>query len=77
MRKVRTIFDKENWLWKSEIEIFRSLDLEQMLIWQKKILLKSAIFYSIKLPFDEKFLNVIYFLCTEFVKNGETIQGGH
>ena len=39
--------------------IFRLLDLEQMLIIQK-----SAIYHSIKLPFDaevaEKILNVIY-----------------
>ena len=42
--------------------IFRSLDLERMLIYQK--LWKSAIYHSIKLPFDaevaKKFLNVIY-----------------
>ena len=60
------IFDTENWLWKSEIGIFWSLDLERMLIWQKTFLWKSAIFHSIKLPFDaevdEKFLNVIYLL---------------
>ena len=31
--------------------IFWSLDLERMLIWQKK-LMKSDIFYSTKLPFD-------------------------
>ena len=43
--------------------IFRSLDLERMLIYQKKILWTSAILHSIKLPFDvqaaEKILNVI------------------
>ena len=33
-RKIRIIFDIENWLWKSEIGIFGSLDLEQVLIWQ-------------------------------------------
>jgi len=42
--------------------IFWSLDLEQMLIWQF-FLWKSAIYHSIKLPFDaevaEKILNVI------------------
>ena len=44
--------------------IFWSLDLERMLIWQKKILWKSAIYHSIKLPFDaevaKKILNVVY-----------------
>ena len=44
--------------------IFWLLDLERMLIWQKKNLWKSAIFHSINLPFDEqaaeKILNVIY-----------------
>ena len=43
--------------------LFRSLDLERVLIYQKFFLWKSAIFHSIKLPFvakaDEKFLNVI------------------
>ena len=62
LRKIWVIFDIENWLWKSEIGI--SLDLERMLIWQKKNPWKSAIFLSNKLPFDakvdEKFLNVIY-----------------
>ena len=61
--KIRITFDGENWLWKSEIGIFRSLDLERTLIWQKSFLWKSAIFYSI-LPFDaevdEFFLNVRY-----------------
>ena len=60
LRKIRIIFDVENWLWKSEIVIFRLLDLE---LW------KSAIFHSINLPFDEqaaeKILNVIYYACTE------------
>ena len=53
------IFDIENWLWKAEIGIFRSLDLEQMLIWQ--IFFMKKCYFS--LPFDgevdEKFLNVI------------------
>ena len=61
---MKSSFDIENWLWKSEIGIFWSLDLERMLIWQNYFLWKSAIFHSIKLPFDaevdEKFLNVIY-----------------
>ena len=52
--------------------IFRSLDLERRLIWQKSFLWKSAIFHSIKLPFDaevdEKFLNVIYCLCSKVTK---------
>ena len=43
--------------------IFRSLDLERMLIYQKIFLWKSAIFHLIKLPFDvqaaEKILHVI------------------
>ena len=43
--------------------IFWSLDLERMLIYQKIFFWKSAIYHSIKLPFDaevaEKFLNVI------------------
>ena len=32
--------------------IFRSLDLERMLIYQEFFLWKSAILHSIKLPFD-------------------------
>ena len=68
LRKIRIIFDIENWLWKSEIGNFRSLDLERVLIYQKNFLWKSAIFHSIKLPFDaevaEKILNVIYYLGT-------------
>ena len=63
LRKIRIFFDVENWLWKSEIGIFRSLDLERKLIYQKKFQWKSAIFHSSKLPFDaevaEKFLNFI------------------
>ena len=60
MRKIRIIFDIENWLWKSEIVIFRLLDLERRLIWQKFFLRKSAIFHSIDEQFAEKILNVIY-----------------
>ena len=45
--------------------IFQSLDLELMLIYQKFVLWKSAIFHSIKLPFHvqaaEKILHVIYY----------------
>ena len=58
IRKIRTIFD----IWKSEIGIFQSLNLERRLIYQK-INWKSANFHPIKLPFDaeaaEKFLKVI------------------
>ena len=47
--------------------IFRSLDLERMSIWQIYYLWKSAIYHSIKLPFDVevavKILNVIYCSC--------------
>ena len=67
LRKIRIIFGIENWLWKSEIGNFRSLDLERVLIYQNFFLWKSAIFHSIKLPFDAKadeiFLNVIYYAC--------------
>ena len=65
LSKIRIIFDIENWLWKSEIGNFRSLDLERVLIYQKFFFWKSAIFHSIKLPFDadvaEKILNIIYY----------------
>ena len=48
--------------------IFRSLDLERMLIYQEIFLWKSAILHSIKLPFDvqaaEKTLHVIYSTCS-------------
>ena len=64
IRKIRIIFDIENWLWKSEIRIFQSPPAKRTLICQKKFLWKSAIFHSIKLPFDaevaEKILNGIY-----------------
>ena len=63
LRKIRIIFDIENWLWKSEIGIIRWLALERLLIWQKKNSWKSAFYHSINLPFDEQFaekiLNVI------------------
>ena len=43
--------------------IFQSLDLEGMFIYQKNFLWKSAIYHSIKLPFDaelaKKLLNVM------------------
>ena len=35
LRKIRIIFDIENWLWKSGIGNFRSLDLEWVLIYQE------------------------------------------
>ena len=53
--------------------IFRSLDLERMLIYQEIFLWKSAILHSIKLPFDvqaaEKILHVIYYLAEEHCIN--------
>ena len=62
--KIKIIFDIENWLWKSEIRIFQSPPAKRTLICQKIFLWKSAIFNSIKLPFDvevaEKILNGIY-----------------
>ena len=62
--KIRIIFDLENWLWKSEIGTFQSVDLELTLAYQKTFIRwKSAIYHSIKMPFDvqvaEKFLNGI------------------
>ena len=59
MRKIRIIFDLENWLWKSEIVIFRSLDLERRLIWQKICFMKKCYFSLINLPFDEQFAEKI------------------
>ena len=61
--------------------IFGSLDLEHMLIYQKKCLWKGAILPSIKLPFDvqaaEKILHVIY--CTRqsyiFFNLAKTLNG--
>ena len=54
-------FDIENWLWKSEIGIFRWLDLEPVLLRQN--IFFNAKCYFIKLPFDaqviQKILNVI------------------
>ena len=71
IRKIRIIFDIENWLWKSEIRIFQSPPAKRTLICQKKFLWKSAIFHSIKLPFDaevaEKILNGIYWICSPYV----------
>jgi hypothetical protein len=58
------MFDVENWLWKSEIGILQSLDLERKLIYQKKCFMEKCYFPLLsKLPFDvevaEKILNVI------------------
>ena len=50
--KIHIIFDIENWLWKSEIRIFQAPPAKHRLICQKICLWKSAIFHSIKLPFD-------------------------
>ena len=44
--KIQKIFDIENWLWKSEIGSIWSPDIGRTLIY------KSAIYYSIQLPFD-------------------------
>ena len=44
LKKIRIIFDVENWLWKSEIGKFRSLDLERVLIYQKIFLVKKCYF---------------------------------
>ena len=44
LRKIRMIFDVENWLWKSEIVIFRSHDLERRLISQKICFMKKCYF---------------------------------
>ena len=62
LRKIQIIFDIENWLWKSEIGIFQSLDLEWMLIWQIFFYEKVLFFTQFDAEVDEKFLNVIYFL---------------
>ena len=44
--------------------IFRSLDLERMLIYQENFLWKSAILHSIKLPFDVQAAEKSYMLST-------------
>ena len=60
IRKIRTNFDMESWLWKSEIGIFRSLNFVDL---PRIFLMKCAIFHPMKLQFDaeaaEKFLKVI------------------
>ena len=62
-----TFFENFNFystLFTKNMLIFRSLDLERMLIRQFIFLWKSAFYHSIKLPFDaevaEKILNAIY-----------------
>ena len=59
MRKIRIIFDIENWLWKSEICIFWLLDLERTLIYQKKKIWNSAIFHSISYHLMRRLLKII------------------
>ena len=46
MRKIRIIFEIENWLWKLEIGSFPLLDLEQILIW-KLFFYEKVIFFTI------------------------------
>ena len=46
--------------------IFRSLDLERMLIYQKNFLWKSAILHSIKLPFDVQAAEKSYMLSSKY-----------
>ena len=43
-RKIRIIFDIENWLWKSEIRIFQSPPAKRTLICQKKIFMEKCYF---------------------------------
>ena len=70
--KLRIIFDIENWLWKSEIGTFWSLDLDVRWSTKKLLRWKSAIYHSIKLPFDvevdEKFLNGMYLLVMDLIR---------
>ena len=42
--KIRIIFDIKNWLWKSDIGIFRSHNLECTLIYQNFFLMKKCYF---------------------------------
>jgi hypothetical protein len=62
LRKIWIFFGIENWLWKSEIGIFQSLDLEHTFLYQI-FFYGNCYFQSNKQPFDaevaEKFLNVI------------------
>ena len=43
-RKIRIIFDIENWLWKSEIRIFQSPPAKHTLICQKKLFMEKCYF---------------------------------
>ena len=45
-RKIRIIFDIENWLWKSEIRIFQSPPAKRTLICQKKFLYGKVLFFT-------------------------------
>ena len=40
--EIQIIFDIENWLWKSDIATFLSLDLERMLIYQNFFKMKKC-----------------------------------
>ena len=59
--------DIENWLWKSEIKIFQSPPAKRTLVCQKKILWKSAIFHSIKLPFDAEVAEKSWMVSTKYL----------
>ena len=65
LRKIRIIFDIENWLWKSEIVILRLFDLERRLIWQKKnydkVLFFTQLTSHLMRKLQKKILNVIYY----------------
>ena len=67
LRKIRIIFDVENWLWKSEIGNFRSLDLDRVLIYQKIFLMKKC-YFSLNLMC--KLLKKSYMLSIEYIFNG-------
>ena len=56
LRKIQIIFDIENWLWKSEIVNFRSLDLERVLIYQKFFYEKVLIFTQLSYHLMRKLL---------------------
>ena len=66
LRKIRIIFDLENWLWKSEIGNFRSLDLERVLIYQnffyEKVLFFTQLSYHLmcKLLKKSYMLSILY-----------------
>ena len=52
LRKIQIIFDIKNWLWKSEIGIFQSLDLERTLIYHffpfyEKVLFSTPLSYHL------------------------------